>query len=111
MKNAVLKLLVDTKGRMITLATGIVAGFVTRFAVDHSWTMDPKDLDYITVAVTLFVGWAIDSLVIKIQTAGVKQIQDALPPSIISDGVAGPKTVAAVEKMADQADSPPKPTP
>lgn len=92
-----LKLLTDAKGRLVSLATGMVAGFVTRVAVEHGWTLDPADLNYITLGVAILTGWAIDSIVLHANANGVKQIQEALPPHVEADGVPGPVTIAAVK--------------
>jgi hypothetical protein len=109
MKDSFLKALTGAKGRIITMVSGAVAAVIVRALVKMGWEPDPATLNDITefsgVAVTLGLEW----VVIHLSSEGVKKIQDALPPAVKSDGVPGPKTIAAVEKLAEQADSPSKP--
>jgi hypothetical protein len=103
MKTQFIKLLLDAKGRINSLAVGAVVGGVTKFLADRNWTLDPTVEDLLSATVALTVMWAIDSLVLKLQADGVKQIQDALPPHVKSDGVPGDVTVAAVKRAASDA--------
>lgn len=98
MRASLVKLLLDGKGRFVSLATGALVAAVTKALAAKNVTLDPEIENYISGLAGFFVMWVIDSVVLKLQSTGVKAIQDALPPNIVSDGVAGEKTVAAVEK-------------
>jgi len=108
MNPSFLNVLSGFKGRLITIGSGLLAGLVVRALAKLGFSPDASTLNDITefsgIATTLGIEW----LVIHLNSQGVKKIQDALPPEVKSDGVPGPKTIAAVEKLADQADSPTK---
>ena len=103
MKNALLKALADGKGRLLSLTTGFVTAKILAWIASAGITLDPKDELYITGLAGLVIAYGIDALFIRLQTAGVKEIQDALPPSVKSDGVPGSKTIKAVENAVDKA--------
>lgn len=101
-----LKRLTEVKGRVISLASGLAVGALTKWFADNNWSWDPEYELLVSGAVAFAVTYIIDSVVILLQTEGVKQIQDALPPEVVSDGVAGPVTVAAVEKVVANQQTP-----
>lgn len=101
MKTTLIKLLLDGRGRFVSLATGALVAAVTKALAGKNVTLDPEVENMIATITGLFVMWVIDSVVLKMQSDGVKQIQDALPPSVKSDGVPGEKTIAAVEKAVE----------
>lgn len=106
MKNLFLKLLSDSKGRFISLGTGAAVGFATKWFASKNLSFDPEFEALMSAGVGFAITYIIDSVVIILQSNGVKRIQDALPPNIASDGVAGPKTLAAVEKAVENQKTP-----
>lgn len=111
MKSSLIKLLTGAKGRLVSVITGALVGVVTKLLTRNNATLDPEIENLVSTIASLAVMWAIDSLVLKLQSDGVRKIQDALPPSVVSDGVPGEKTVAAVEKAVSEAESNTKTTP
>lgn len=103
MKTRLIKLLLDGKGRINSAVVGIVTGAATKILARYNLTLDPLAEDLLSASVGLFVMWAIDSIVLKLQADGVKRIQDALPPHVESDGVPGDVTVAAVKRATSDA--------
>lgn len=102
MNNSFIRTLSGVKGRLITIASGVIAGLVVRALAKFGFEPDLQTLNDITelagIGVILGMEWA----VIHLNAEGVKKIQQALPPEIKDDGVPGDKTVAAVEEMAAQ---------
>lgn len=90
------------RGRFITLAIASVVGVISALLARWNFTLDPEDTKLVAGFVTGFVGWGIDALIIKVNSDGVKQIQDALPPYVKSDGVPGEVTITAVENLASK---------
>lgn len=105
MKEFLISTLSGAKGRLITIAVAIAMGFATKFAADHGLELSEKNELLLSTSVGSFAGWLIDSVILWINTKGIKRIQDALPPDIQSDGYAGDKTVEAVQEAVEQANS------
>lgn len=102
-KTTFIKALNDGKGRLVSFAQGAVVGGVAKFALDRNWSFDPFVENIVSAGVAFAVMWIVDSVLIILQTNGVKKIQDALPSNVISDGVPGDVTVAAVKRaVSDQ---------
>lgn len=102
MKQFLMKTLTDKKGRIASFVVGLAVAFAVRSLAQHNITIDSDTLNEITLAVTAVVGWGIDAVVLHINASGVKQIQEALPSEIKVDGVAGQKTVEAVQDLTNQ---------
>lgn len=98
MKTTLIKLLLDGRGRVVSLATGTLVAAVTKALSTKQIHLDPEVENLIAAVAGLAVMWVIDSVVLKLQSDGVKHIQDILPESIVSDGVPGEKTIDAVEE-------------
>lgn len=102
MKTSLVKLLIDAKGRINSLVVGVVVGYATKFMADRNLSLDPLVEDLLASTVGLGVMWAIDSIVLHLQTKGVKEIQNALPNHVRTDGVPGTVTVDAVKEIVTE---------
>lgn len=97
MKEFIISTLSGNKGRFVTVATAVSVGLVTRWFARNSWTLDENSELLLSTTVGSFTAWLIDSVILQINRTNIKEIQDALPPSVQSDGYAGPKTIEAVK--------------
>lgn len=102
-KTTLIKRLNDGKGRIVSLVQGAVVAGIAKYLLDKNLAFDPLVEDLVSVIVGGAVMWIVDSVLIILQTEGVKKIQDALPSNVVSDGVPGDVTVAAVKRaVSDQ---------
>jgi hypothetical protein len=105
MKTTLVKLLLDARGRLVSVVTGAFVAFTTRLLTAGKIEIDPEIEMLVSTIAGLLAMWIFDSIIIKLQTDGVKRIQDALPSNVPSDGVPGDVTVAAVKRaVADHQD-------
>lgn len=107
MKNVILGFLVSGKGTIAKIVLGIVAYGLARFSAYAGITIPEDILNEISIGVGIGVPLLIETWVSKQNASGIKEIQEALPPSVKTDGVAGPATVEAVQNLADY--TPPNP--
>jgi hypothetical protein len=96
-KTTFVKMLLDFRGRIVSAITGVIAGAAANVLAGKI-ELSPNDKETITLFAGFMAMWFFDSMVIHFQTEGVRDIQDALPPNVKSDGVPGDVTVAAVKR-------------
>lgn len=103
LKTTLTKALIDGKGRFVSLATGAAVAATAKYFTSKNWDFNPEFENLVSISVAFATTWILDSIVLHLQTAGVKKIQDALPSNVTSDGVPGDITVAAVKRaVSDQ---------
>lgn len=95
-------LIASNKGRMVAAVTAFIMGGITQFITSKGLQL-PGDLAVaISGMVAALTGWAIDSVGARINNQGVSAIQEALP-GVTATGRANPTTVAAVERLVENA--------
>lgn len=103
-KNYLLATLTAKSGRIASFVAGVMVAALVRFAAHHGLAIPPEILNEVTVATPFFVSWVIDFVVLHINAAGVKQIQETLQnaPTVTQevkvDGVPGASTQNAVNE-------------
>jgi hypothetical protein len=97
MKAFIMTTLSGNKGRIASFTAALVVASIIRLTLKYNMTLTPEMENTISIGVIGFVGWIIDAIALQINAKGIKQIQDALPPSVVSDGYAGDKTIEAVQ--------------
>lgn len=95
-KNYLLTTLTAKKGRIASFVAGVVTTMLVR-----NFPIPTEIINEVTIALPFAVAWVIDFVVLQINANGVKEIQEALPPSIKVDGFAGEKTVEAVQNLSN----------
>ena len=98
-------LIASNKGRMVAALTAIIMGGLTQLITTRGMQM-PQDIALaISGMIAALAGWLIDNAAARINTAGVTQMQDAMP-GVLSDGYAGPKTIDAARENSDTSGAP-----
>lgn len=98
MKERLVQILSGSKGRLTTVVTAAVVGVLVNLFAKYNLPWGPDFENAVSAAAGLAVGWAIDNAILRINTAGIKQIQEALPAEVKVDGYAGAQTVEAVQE-------------
>ena len=103
MKGALLKLIGGNGARIRVAITSIIIGGATWLVQRLGFENGPEWSTALATIATTASGWVMDSIAAKLSSDGVKEIQRILPQPLVEDGMAGQKTIDAVQATVDAA--------